>query len=54
MRESELGEVNKLAIVADVESFQAQLAKREPNRTALRALWTRIKKLAIGTSLAAN
>jgi hypothetical protein len=50
----DLSEATKLAIVADVESMQAQLAKPEPTRPVLRAIWAGVEKLVTGTTLAAN
>lgn len=44
----------KLSIVADVDSMQSQLAKPEPNRPVLRAIWAGIERLTTATSLAAN
>lgn len=51
---TELSDSDKLAVVADVESMQAQLAKPEPNRPVLRAIWAGIEKVVTGTTLAAN
>ncbi len=50
----DIEESAKLSIVADVNSMQSQLAKPEPNRTVLRALWAGIEKMTVATSLAAN
>jgi len=51
---AELSDSDKLAVVADVETMQAQLAKPEPNRTVLRAIWAGVEKVVTGTTLAAN
>jgi hypothetical protein len=43
---TELGDTEKLDITADIETAKDQLAKREPNRGVLRALWSGLGKLA--------
>ena len=53
-KSDELNDSEKLSVIADVESIQSQLAKREPNRPVVRALWTGIEKLVTSTTLAAN
>jgi hypothetical protein len=53
-KSDKLSESDKLAIVADVESMQSQLAKPEPNRTVLGALWSGIERITTGTTLASS
>jgi len=40
-----LNEAEKLDAVADIDSIQSQLAKAEPNRTAIQGAWEGLKKL---------
>lgn len=47
-------DVDKMSIISDVDTMQSQLAKAEPNRTVLRAVWAGIEKITTATSLAAN
>jgi len=51
-----LTEAQKLSLVADINSIQAQLAKAEPNKSVLRALWegiqTAAKAAGLGTLVA--
>lgn len=43
---SDAPEVEKLDLVADVETVQSQLAKREPNRDILKTAWSSLKAAA--------
>lgn len=43
---SKVSEANKLALVADIDTIQSQLAKPEPNRGILSAAWTAVKAAA--------
>lgn len=45
---------DKVSIIADVDTMESQLAKPEPNRTVLRAIWAGIERITTATSLAAN
>ena len=40
-----LEEEKKLDVIADIDSIQSQLAKAEPNRTAIQGAWDGLKKL---------
>jgi hypothetical protein len=44
----------KVSIIADVDTMESQLAKPEPNRTVLRAIWAGIENITTASSLAAN
>lgn len=46
-----IGEKDKLNVVADIDSVQDQLAKPEPNRTVIEALWGNIEKIAAAAGL---
>lgn len=50
----DLTESNKVSVIADIDSIQAQLAKSEPNRPVLRSIWEGVKALTTGTGLATN
>jgi hypothetical protein len=41
-----LSDSSKLNVVADINSMQDQLAKREPNKSVLRTLWTGVEAAA--------
>ncbi len=47
-----LTEEQKLDAVADIDSIESQLAKAEPNQTAIKGAWEGIKKLATVLGLA--
>ncbi|MBI5763384.1 MAG: hypothetical protein HZA51_07660 [Planctomycetes bacterium] len=51
---SDVNDADKVSIIADIDTMESQLAKPEPNRTVLRAIWAGIEKVATATSLAAN
>jgi hypothetical protein len=44
--QSDAGEDQKLALVADIDTIQSQLAKAEPNRGIVKAAWETIKAAA--------
>ena len=50
----QLTEAEKLTVVADIETIQSQLAKREPERSVIRTVWNAIEKTASAVGLAAN
>jgi hypothetical protein len=52
--ESEIDESQKLAVVADIDTIQSQLAKPEPNRSVIRTIWSGVEKLATAAGLAVN
>jgi hypothetical protein len=43
---SNLSEEEKLDVTADIESLKDQLAKRTPNKTVIRSLWSAIESVA--------
>jgi len=45
LQEESLPEVEKLDVVADIESIQSQLAKAEPNRSVIQGAWDGVKRL---------
>lgn len=51
---ADVNDSDKVSLIADVDTMESQLAKPEPNRTALRAIWAGIEKITTATSLAAN
>lgn len=50
----ELAETEKLAVISNIESIQAQLAQSKPNQSVLKLLWGAVEKVVTGTSLAVN
>jgi hypothetical protein len=48
----ELDEATKLDVVTDIDSMQDQLAKAQPNRTVVQALWTGLQRIATVAGLA--
>ena len=52
LKESLLAEDEKLEIIADVDSLQAQLQKPNPDRTVVQKLWSGIEKAAAVGGLA--
>lgn len=46
LRESQLSEENKLSVVADIDSLQAQLQKPNLDKTVIQRLWSAIEKVA--------
>ena len=51
-KSSELSEVAKIDVIADIDSLEDQLAKAEPNKTVVQALWSAIKNFATIAGLA--
>jgi len=51
---SAIDEATKIDLVADIDSIQDQLAKPQPNRAVVRALWDGIEKAAMAAGLAAS
>ncbi|HEV3297996.1 MAG TPA: hypothetical protein VG055_00040 [Planctomycetaceae bacterium] len=49
-----LTESEKVDVVGDIDSIQGQLAKAEPNKSVISALWSGIEKAAKVAGLAAN
>ena len=50
----DVSDSDKVSIIADVDTMESQLAKPEPNRMVLRAVWAGVEKVTTATSLAAN
>jgi hypothetical protein len=48
-----LTEEQKLESIADIQTLQAQLAKPEPNRSVLKAVWSSLQVLATVEGVAA-
>jgi hypothetical protein len=48
-----LTEEQKLETIADIQTLQAQLAKPEPNRSVLKAIWSGLQALATAEGVAA-
>lgn len=51
---TDLHDSDKITLVADLETIESQLAKREPNKSVIREIWKGIEKLVTGTTLATN
>jgi hypothetical protein len=47
LKEAELSEEDKLGVVADIDSLQAQLQKPNPDKTVIQKLWSAIQKVAV-------
>jgi hypothetical protein len=51
---SNLEEVSKLNVVADIDTIQSQLAKAQPNKTVIREVWEGIAQVAVAAGLGAD
>jgi hypothetical protein len=54
LNSNQLTEAEKLAVVADIETIQSQLVKKEPEKSVIRTIWSTVEKAATATGLAAN
>jgi hypothetical protein len=50
----DVSEDDKVAVVAEIDSIQAQLAKPVPNRTIVEAAWDGVKNIATGAGLVSH
>lgn len=51
---NDVRDIDKVSVIADVETMENQLAKAEPNRSILGEAWAAIERITTATSLAAN
>lgn len=54
LRSTSVSEVQKLDVVADIDSIQSQLAKSSPNRGVIRGAWETVKGLGVVGGLVDN